>query len=100
MSTGILEGASGDPGGDECACRDTVCQDSASASKAAEAEPVDAQGVSEAGPVVAVKQYLRDTVVSHVEEAMLALVKTRPADPLQFLIDHLTNAKAQRDAGS
>lgn len=43
------------------------------------------------------KQYLRNTVVVPVEEAMLALVKARPTDPLQFMIDHLVSAKAKRD---
>ena len=52
----------------------------------------------EAAPSTAARQYLLDTVATPVQEAMLALVKARPPDPMQFLIDHLVSAKAQRDA--
>lgn len=94
MSAGVPTGAAGDPGGDECACRGT-----GGSSKAGQAEAgTNLVQEADAVPGAAVKQYLRETVVVPVEEAMLALVKARPADPIQFLIDHLVSAKAQREA--
>jgi Guanylate kinase/Dpy-30 motif len=60
--------------------------------------PADSPAASDAPAGAAVKQYLRETVVSHVEAALLALAKARPADPLQFLIDRLVAAKAEQAA--
>lgn len=85
---GVPEGAARDVGGDECVCPGTKAKE----------RPDLLQEASERIPGAAVKQYLRNTVVLHVEEAMLALVKARPSDPLQFLINHLVSAKAQREA--
>lgn len=43
-------------------------------------------------------EYLHTTVVAALKEALTALNDTRPADPMQFLIDELSRLKAQQPA--
>jgi Guanylate kinase/Dpy-30 motif len=53
------------------------------------------------GPVESVRDYLmRTPVLGHLKEALAALAAARPSDPLGFVVQHLSEARAQRDAGS
>ena len=90
------------PSGEAQAATDTSgggCQADASpdAGQAEGAAPSPGAGTSAGGAVqegvAGTKEYLRSTVVPAVEAALLAVAAARPDDPLQFVIDHLTQSK-------
>jgi Dpy-30 motif len=56
----------------------------------------DEAGPSGGEPGQAPKDYLRETVVTPLREALVALNAARPGDPLQFLIDKLGELKVQQ----
>ena len=55
-------------------------------------------GGSERGNAENATDYLNTTVVTALREALGALNETRPADPMQFLIEELSRMKAQQPA--
>ena len=55
-------------------------------------------GGSERGSAENATDYLNTTVVTALREALGALNESRPADPMQFLIEELSRMKAQQPA--